>query len=109
MNNLEFTDLSNITRYSDKARTVVTIQPDFRGFNEAFKWLEFGQAQLRNEGRICWLGAYLTEGVSDFEHDSAHALRLPLIGLQFEHLWYQNTHFKAWVDPNNPDDFRVPR
>ena len=106
---LEFTDLSDITRRSDRAMTTVIIQPDYRGINEPLKWLEFGEAQLRKEERICWLSAYLTEDVSDFEHDSAHALRLPLIGLEFKHLWYQSAYFRAWVNPNNPDDFRVPR
>lgn len=106
---LEYTNLNDITRNSDVAITLVTIQPDYRKFREAFRWLEFGEAELRNDERICWLDARLTAGVTDFEHDSAHALRLPLIGLTFQHLWYQNAYFKAWVNPNDPDGFRVPR
>jgi hypothetical protein len=84
---------------------------------ERVNWLVFGQANLRPsrdrpDGR--WrLDARMTGGVTDFEHDSAYALKLPLIGVVFENVDYHASVFTGWVDPNiNVDDsseFRVPR
>ena len=49
-------------------------------------------------------------GVTDFEHDSAWALRLPLIGLTWDGLLvhYHTAHLLAWVDPDDLDGFNVP-
>jgi len=108
-----YTDLRPITRDADKCRTVVTIHLDWQTKE---KWLEFGQAQIRfqqesrpSDGRHR-LEARMTAGVTDFEHDSAYALRLPIVGLTFQGTDYHQTHFTAWVDPNEADhDFHVPR
>lgn len=102
---VELTDLTEITRNNKVARTVVYLDI---GYGEKIQWLTLGQAEVRNEGKICWLAAYLPEGVSDFEHDSAYALRLPLIGLKLEHVWYHTTYLTAWVDPNDAESFHVP-
>lgn len=104
---VELTDLTGITRDNKRVRTTVYLHEN--NYGDKIPWLIFGQAEVRNEERICWLDARMTEGVSDFEHDSAHALRLPLIGLKFEQVWYHTTYITAWVDPNNPDGFHVPR
>ena len=106
------TDLRSITRDSERCLTTVILHADWE---TRVTWLEFGQASLhrqkesRHDGR--WrLEAYLTEGVTDFEHDSAYALKLPLIGLQLNDLavHYHSTHLVAWVDPEDSDNFRVP-
>ena len=106
------TDLRDITRNTKKCQSVVTIHLDWE---TKVKWLVFGQAQLRaqRESRPdgCYrLEARMTEGVTDFEHDSAYALRCPLIGVMFDGLLINNhtTHLIAWVDPDNEEEFRVP-
>ena len=103
------TDLRAITRRSDKCLTVVEIKWDWE---TEIDWLTFGEAQLRHHENLGThdLMAYLTDGVTDFEHDSAYALSLPLIGLRFTRLDYHSTHFDAWVDPSHDADrgFRVP-
>lgn len=104
---VELTDLTEITRDNKRARTVIYIHND--NYGDRSPWLVLGQAEVKIDGRICWLSAYLTEGVSDFEHDSAYAVRLPLIGVKLEHIWYHTTYLTAWVDPNNENDFHVPR
>ena len=107
------TDLRSITRDSKRCETRVILQLDWRTKSE---WLVFGQAQLRAQresqpdGRFR-LEARMTEGVTDFEHDSAYALKLPLIGVQFSSMLvhYHQTHLIGWVDPDAEDmDFMVP-
>lgn len=105
------TDLRSITRDSRTQRTVVTVHLDWQ---TRATWLVFGQGRLRFfEKKHTWqLAAFLKDGASDFEHDSAFALQLPLIGLQFEGTEYHQSTFVAWVDPNGDEpfqDFRVPR
>lgn len=111
----EYTDLRSVTRYSDQCETTVYLF-DKMGV-DSFKWLHFGQANLDSHDRkkTHTLKAYLA-GATDFEHDSAHALQLPLIGLTFEHLFYHRVCFLAWIAPDagpDPDgrwaDFHVPR
>lgn len=103
---IEETDLTGITRDPQEAITEVYIHED--RYARPQLWLKFGQAQLRNEESFCWLSAYMMSGVTDWEHDSAYALRLPLIGVQFESVYYHKTKITAWVDPSNPDEFHVP-
>ena len=114
---IQLTDLRSITRMSDKCLTTVTIHLDWE---KKTTWLQFGAAQLRTQkdrpdGRHR-LEARMTEGVTDFEHDSAYALRLPLVGLFFEGVEYHQSTFSAWIDPNDDPngggrftDFHVPR
>jgi hypothetical protein len=105
------TDLRAITRDTDKCRTTVALYLD--GYTRT-PWLRFGQAQLssqseRHTGRSR-LEARMTAGVTDFEHDSAYALRLPLIGVQFDGLLvrYHTTFLIGWIDPDAEEDFHVP-
>ena len=68
----------------------------------------FGQGQLAIEkGGEAHLKAYLTEGTTDFEHDSAYALCLPLVGVSLERVLYHRTMVRAWVS-SDPEYFRVP-
>jgi hypothetical protein len=102
------TDLRGICRRADTCLTVVTIHMDWQ---TSVEWLRFGEAQLRHREHdgTDELKAFLTEGVTDFEHDSAYALSLPLIALRFESLDYHSTRLSAWVHPDDSDAFRVPR
>jgi hypothetical protein len=106
---VEPVDLRPITRHTDKVVTRVYLCDEFG--NHQRVWLTMGQCKLmrpipRNQMRW-WLGAHL-DGATDFEHDSAYALRLPLLGLSFEMLEMGMAWFHAIVDPNNSDDFCVP-
>jgi hypothetical protein len=80
-------------------------------------WLKFGEATLRHpsdrrDGR--WnLEARMGLGATDPEHDTAFALRLPLIGVEFEWADHHQFRFHAFVDPSlDPNDehngFHVP-
>jgi len=115
---IEYTDLRSITRRSDKWHTIVTVEThDDTGFRKNITWLEFGEVQLRSTGREsgadgCYeLRAYLLENVVDFEHDSAYALSLPLIGVRLGPMavHYHQVSLCGWIDPNVDDNFRVPR
>jgi hypothetical protein len=113
---IAYTDLRSITREANKCHTSVVIHLDWE---TKVKWLEFGQAEIRfqkessqSDGRHR-LEARMTSGVTDFEHDSAFAVRLPITGLTFQGVLYHRTRFTAWIDPNEDPkfspDFRVPR
>lgn len=108
---LEKTDIRGITRMSD--RMLTTVELGHRQ-EKRIEWLILGQCQVNyNEPTKTWaLEARMTSGVTDFEHDSAYALRLPLIGLTFEAVYYHQTKLNAWVDPefdrHEGDNFRVP-
>lgn len=118
--NLE-TDLRDITRESDLCETIVRLSLDWNRDSvrrPEIDWLKFGQAQLCRQKESsfegCWrLEAYLKEGVTDFEHDSAKALSLPLVGVQLAPIGidYHRTHLIAWVDSSQDDyeNFHVPR
>lgn len=106
---LKPTDLRAITRRADRCVTTVRVQMDWETHID---WLTFGEAQLRlHEKQGVWdLMAYLNGGATDFEHDSAYALSLPLIGLAWERLYHHRSTFTAWVHPAAESrDFRVPR
>lgn len=107
-----FTDLSKITRNYKKVKTIVEVSVSEGSLN--FRpWLQLGECSLRripeSTHRNQWqLSSYLDNAV-DFENDSAYALRLPLIGVEFDDLavFYQNTFLTAWVSWD-PRDFHVP-
>jgi hypothetical protein len=100
-----YTDLRGITREADKVVTEVTLD-----IGKRTPWLVFGQANLRpvEHGRVWFLESYLKDDATDGEHDSAYALRLPLIGVTLDGIYYHTTRIEAWVYPGNFHDFRVP-
>jgi hypothetical protein len=116
------TDLRDISRESDVCSTIVRLSLDWDRDSPrrpVIDWLKFGQANLRrhndssHDGRYS-IEAYLKEGVTDFEHDSAYALRLPLVGVQLASLpvLYHNTILVGWVDSAHDEgyeEFHVPR
>ncbi len=101
---IKLIDLSKITRDAGKIFTEVRLCD---GAN-LFLWIKFSQCYLRkfNDERWC-LGAYL-RSATDFEHDSAHALSLSLIGINFESIDYGLTRFSGWIKPDSSEHFRVP-
>jgi hypothetical protein len=106
-------DLRGITRESSRCLTTVNIRMgEWWDRDTDQRWLTFGQAQLRRFGDNAfpwwWLGAYLAEGATDFEHDSGYALRLPLVSLDFQFMMNHGSHFLALVHPAAADEFRVP-
>jgi hypothetical protein len=108
----ERTDLRAVCRRSDTCITTVhlCLESDRRDF----EWLVLGEAQLESgrRGRGRMLKAYLTTGVTDFEHDSAYALQLPLIGVELDAVYYHSTHLVGYVDPelgSFTPSFHVPR
>jgi len=110
MPKIEKVDFRSITRDADKCLTKVYIYMGHKweGHEAMQEWLTFGSCYLRNEDSLCWLAAYMNYGITDFEHDSAYALRLPLIGLKFLRVFNHATHLEAYVDPDNASEFCVP-
>lgn len=123
MTELQLTDLRSVTRNPERFRTEVTVNLGWsnkvgkHGGIHWFKWLVFGECSLRqNEGSekpaSWWLQAHLTAGVTDGEHDSAQAVRLPLIGVTFGSIYHHRVQVYAYVQPSASQlfepDFHVP-
>lgn len=111
---VQLTDLRGITRNSKFCKTVIWVITD-PWDRSRVEWILCGESRLcpqkdssRSDGR--WrLEAYLTAGVTDFEHDSAYAFKLPLIGVQFDGVSYGRITVQAWIDPNeDPEDVGIP-
>lgn len=111
------TELRGICRNS--VNRWVSVKLRSRRSCSATPWLWLGESSLlrpgNGTGHVWWLKSYLgpraglPEGVpTDREHDSAYACRLPLIGVEMESIQYHHTVVVAWIDPDNPEDFRVP-
>lgn len=106
-------DLRELSRDSDTCLTQVFLHPDWDRQND-FVWIQTGQTSLRkrreSESEPSYdLTCYVKEGATDFEHDSAYLFVLPLIGLTFASMRYQQAEFIAYVDPNlDPEDFKLP-
>jgi hypothetical protein len=107
------TDLLSISRGTDKCRSYVTMEWDWE---TQITWLKFGEATLRTNDRRDgkWtLEARMGHGACDPEHDTAFALRLPLIGVEFEWADHHMFRFHGFVEPGlDPNDrhntFHVP-
>jgi hypothetical protein len=107
---VEPVDLRAITRNSDKIITRIYVCDSFHTRQQ--RWITLGECKLMRpveRSPMRWLlAAYLTDGVTDFEHDSAYALRLPLLALHFDMWEMGQAWFYAIIDPNDPDEFHVP-
>lgn len=102
---VRFADFRGITRDPH----VSTCRVDLEVLGARKPWLAFGTPMLERgrEGR--WvLKAHLRDGATDGEHDSAYALKLPLVGLEFTYTLYGHFYFRAFVSAEEPGDFRVP-
>jgi hypothetical protein len=105
-----FSDLRAVTRESERYLTRVKLYHDHFRSKE---WFIMGQARLtkqaRENGPSRWtFDAYLAEGATDFEHDSAYAIRMGLIGVEFKSIYYGHTEVVAVIDPIDFDGFCVP-
>jgi hypothetical protein len=113
LKDIPLTDIRSYTRRSDKVRTEVQVW--FK--NTMTPWIQCGEVELRQFGQHTtpyWeLGARMGHGATDFEHDSAWAFKLPLIGVEFESLDYGKVTLRAWVAPSEVKSmsrsFHVPR
>lgn len=107
-----FTDLRPISRDVGRCEARVTLHVNWDSRNN-FGWLLLGSVSIVKRGGDRHPGQWSLQArmdATDFEHDSAYVLQLPLIGLELDGLAVYNhrTHFIAWVDPNRPEDFHVP-
>lgn len=111
------TDLRGICRERDRCVARVDFMDDYG--HKRVPWIITGQAQFRAESESgrrpgeYRFEAYL-DNATDFEHDSAYAIRLPLVGVQFVSGYYHTMTFVALVDPSPVgqefgNDFGVPR
>lgn len=104
------TDLRSITRGADTARTTIEIVDRYDNFRHL--WITCGQVNLRkwDNRPDVELTCYLTEGVTDFEHDSAYAFQLDLIGWTFDSIRDSAVTFTAWIpaELQGLDEFRIP-
>lgn len=109
-------DLTNCTRWSKHTRSTIQIFNPVT--NQWQEWLVFGEVTIRKEdpfrGCLGMVGARCTAGVTDFEHDSAWAFHIPIMGIQYEQACeYSCVHVFASIpidvaDRNTYDDLRVP-
>ena len=99
-------DFRPLSRNSDKISTTVMLYTDY----EPSAWIRLGEIQLRerdNNHRGAWmLSAYLLDA-TDFEHDSAHLLKMELVGVAFTAVEYGQTRFEGFIRADDEDAFRV--
>lgn len=100
-------DLRALCRSSDRCIAVVRLMVDS---DRKVDWLVLGAITISAFTNIHFLEARMVD-TTDISHSAAPVLRLPLIGLHLSSLPVQNhvTRLEAWIDPNAPEDFRVPR
>ena len=103
---IEEIDLRGISRYSENLKCTVYIREPESWRDEP--WIHLGQVSFRNIGKgkadlIARMDA------TDFEHDSAYVIVLPIIGLRLDEVYYHQTILEGWICPEDgPDNFHVP-
>jgi len=103
-------DLREITREPDRFETVVYL---YDGLLQK-RWLVLGQARLQPRGgssslpSLWTFDAFLADGATDFEHDSAYAVSLSLVAVEFKHVFYSCSEFVAAIAPHDHRGFHVP-
>ena len=109
-NKIAHVDLRNITRESDRIKTVVSFVNRYG--REEKPWLTLGMCDLiyGSNSNLWNMRAFMKRGVTDFEHDSVRAVCLPLIGVSFESIFYGRCTFSGWIDPalGPLDNFHFP-
>ncbi len=104
------TDLRSITRGAKRYSTTVTIS-DWLDLNRS-EWLMMGEADIRNQ-RISydtrwWLESRMRDNVTDPEHDTVIAVRLPLVGAEINSVDYTMVHIVATIPADCESEFCVP-
>ncbi len=99
-------DFRPLARNARKIETVVTLYTD----HDRSEWIKLGEIHFRERGNnfkgIWQLGAYLANA-TDPEHDTAHLLRLELVGVNFTAVEYGQTRFEGFIRADEEDAFRV--
>lgn len=112
-------DLRSICRNRNRETATVFLVPPYDGRRP---WLHLGEVSLyrshNHHTRHQWLlKAFLGDESAgrcpptDFEHDSAYACWLPLIGVELDQVSYHQTHLSGFIDPSQDGrypKFRVP-
>lgn len=108
-------DLTNLSRTADKLFTYVQIEDSYlesffdyeeNGAKRRGTWLKFGECRIVNEGRTCFIGSRMRNGITDFEHSSAYVVHIGLIGLQYKFTDNHVSHFEAHLT-TAPEDIRI--
>lgn len=101
-------DLTGICDSPDKSLCRVYVYEDLGTKHE---WLLLGRVGLNQIGsrNDRWaLNAYLRDGATDGEHDSAKAVSIELVGVRYEFTSSHWSYFSGYVVSRDPDSFRVP-
>lgn len=94
-------DLSALSRNSKDVFTSISFEDfDLHEHLKKEPWLTFGESDLRNEQRHCFIGSRMRDGITDPEHDSCYSVHLTLIGLTFLFTYNHVAHFSAFLSPN---------
>ena len=97
-------DMRKYTRDAKTTETNISIVMDY----QQWPWIKAGTCQLssrKSDHRPVWdFGARLLNA-TDFEHDSAYAFKIALIGVEFEMLHGGTFWFHGWIDAADPTDF----
>lgn len=101
-------DFRKLSRSEKEILTTVTLFTDY----ERTEWIKLGEISFRESGNrdasgVWSLGAYLANA-TDFEHDSAHLLKMELVGVQLTAVKYGQTRFVGFIRADYEDGFRVP-
>lgn len=104
-------DLASVTRTENQRYCQISVQDGTSLKKKA--WISCGEVSF-SEGRAGHtIRAYLNQDATDFEHDSALAFSIPIIGLTFVHVYNGTVLFRAFIAPPQShydwEDFRVPR
>jgi hypothetical protein len=91
------------------ASTIVTVHADYRGH----AWIHAGEVELTERAwsqgnRGCWTLEVRRRGATDFEHDTAVALRMGLAGVAFRMASGGRLWLDAVIAGDDPSLFRVP-
>lgn len=107
---VEALDMLKFTRNADKVRTYISIYDPYAERRET-PWIICGDIQISSRDNVnVWdIGARMGHGVTDFEHDSAYAFRFEAVGLQFDGQYFGRMQFTAWINPNDPETFYIPK
>lgn len=108
---LPLRDLCYLCRDADRCLTRVRVKHAWDRAKD-FEWLRLGAVSIVRRSQY-ESGRWILQArmdATDFEHDSAYVIRLPLVGLQLDSLavHHHSTHLVAWVDSNDTDEFNVP-
>lgn len=96
-------DLRAVTRDAHLVTTYIAVK--FGGMY--VPWLEFGSLSTMGDGKT-FIGARFGSGVTDFEHDSAYALRVDVIDVQLVSIQDGCVDLRAWVAAEDADGLNVP-